>query len=95
MPQEVTLGDGHTLQGLAEGTETILPDGTTRKCKLEKVLYVPKLSCNLMSISKMSEAGKTTKLSMSSCEIQIKDMKVIAFATRVGNLCHLEHCQEM
>ena len=43
----------------------------------------------------MSEAGKTTKLSMSSCEIVNKDMKVIAFATRVGNLYHLEHCQKM
>ena len=63
VPQEVTLGDGHTLQGLAEGTvklETILPDCTTRKCKLEKVLYVPKLSYNIISISKVSEAGKAT-----------------------------------
>ena len=39
VPQEVTLGDGHTLQGLVEGTvklETILPDGTTEKASSKR-----------------------------------------------------------
>ena len=38
--QEVTLGDGHTLNGTGIGTvwiETLLPDGKSRKCRLEKV----------------------------------------------------------
>ena len=64
-PQQVTLGDGSPLEGPAEGTvklEMILPDGNTQKCKLENVLYVPKLSYSLLSVSKASEAGKTTSL---------------------------------
>ena len=59
--QEVTLGDGHTLNGTGIGTvriETLLPDGNSRRCTLKKVLYV---SYNLLSISKAAEAGNTTK----------------------------------
>ena len=51
-PQEVTLGDGHILEATAKVTvmiEMLLPDGSTKKCKLQDVLYVPKLSHNLLS----------------------------------------------
>ena len=47
IPQEVTLGDGSSLEGPAEGTvrfDAILPSGNTQKCRLENVLFVPKLS---------------------------------------------------
>ncbi len=40
-PIYVTLGDGRCLKGIAEGTvkiETLLPDGSINKCKLENVL---------------------------------------------------------
>ena len=63
-PQAVTLGDGHSLEGTAEGTvklETLLPDGSTKMCRLENVLLVPKLSYSLLSVSKASSAGKVTK----------------------------------
>lgn len=95
--QEVTLGDGHILQATAEGAvtlETLLPDGNTKKCTLENVLFVPKLSYSLLSVSKASEAGKITKFDNSGCEIINKDGKVIAFATRVGNLYCLEVCRK-
>ena len=36
--------------------------------------------------------GKTTKFDNSGCEILNKDKKVVAFATRVGNLHYLEFC---
>ena len=94
--QEVIVGDGHVLEATAEGTvtlETLLPDGNTKKCKLEKVLLVPKLSYSLLSVSKASEAGKTIKLNKSGCEIVNEKNEVIAFATRVGNLYHLEYCR--
>ncbi len=54
-PQEVTLVDRHSLQGTAEGTvklETFLPDGGTKKYRLDNVLYVPDLSYCLPSVSK-------------------------------------------
>ncbi len=52
-PQEVTLGDGRSLHGTAEGTvklETLLPDGGTKKCRLENVFYVPDLSYCLLGV---------------------------------------------
>ena len=96
-PQEVTLGDGHMLEATAEGSvtlEMLLPDGNSQKCTLKNVLYVPKLSYNLFSVSKASEAGKTAKFDNSGCEILNKDKRVIAFATRVGNLYYLEFCRK-
>ena len=61
-PQEITLGDGHVLETTAEGIitlETLFPDGNSQKCNLKNVLYVPKFSYNLLSVSKASEAGST------------------------------------
>ena len=52
-PQQVTLGDGSLLEGPAEGTvklDMILPGGSTQKCNLKNVLYVPKLSYSLLSV---------------------------------------------
>lgn len=49
---QVTLGDGHTLEATGRGTVALdmkLPDGMTKTCKLNDVLYVPKLSYNLLS----------------------------------------------
>ena len=56
--QEVTLGDGHALDGT----------GSTQRCTLNDVLYVPKLSYNLPSVSKAAVAGNTTKFGETGCE---------------------------
>lgn len=87
-PQEVTLGDGHVLEATGEGTvplDMLLPDGNAKRCNLLNVLFVPKLSYSLLSVTKVSETGKTTRFNNSGCEILNGDHKVIAFATRVGN----------
>ena len=96
-PQKVSLGDGHELDATHEGTvtlEMLLPDGCSKKCKLSNVLFVPKLSYSLLSVSKASESGKTTKFTKTGCEILNKDNKVIAFATTVGSLYYLEFCRK-
>ena len=95
--QEVTLGDGHTLDGTGIGTvriETLLPDENSQKSRLEKVLYVPKFSYNLLIVSKAAEAGNTTNFSGTGCEIVNRKGKVTAFATKVGSLYYLEYCQK-
>ena len=96
-PQQVTLGDESPLEGPAEGTvklDMILPDGSTQNCKLKNVLYVPKLSYNLLSESKASKARKTTKFDKCGCKILNQQKKVIAVATKHGNLFYLEHCRK-
>ena len=96
-PQQVTLGDGSPMEGPAEGTvklAMILPDGSTQKCKLENVLYVPKLSYSLLSVSIAFEAGKTTNFDKKECKIFNQEKKVIAVATKHGNLYYLDHSRK-
>ncbi len=57
-PREVILGDGHMLEASAVSLQMLLPDGNTKRCNLKDVLLVPKLSHNLLSVSKASELGK-------------------------------------
>ena len=60
--QEVTLGDGSTLIVTGEGTvdmNMVLKEAITRECTLKKVLYVPKLAYNLVSVPRAVDAKKT------------------------------------
>ena len=71
-PQRVTLGDGSSLEGPAKGTvilDRVLPNGRSQKCRIVNVLYVPMLYYSLLSVSKVSEAGKITKFNRTGCEI--------------------------
>ena len=45
----------------------ILPNGESKSCTLHSVLYVPKLSYNLISVSRVSEKGKIVKFTKSAC----------------------------
>ena len=38
-----------------------LPGGVLQECRLHDMLLVPDLSCNLLSVSKATEAGKTVE----------------------------------
>ena len=87
----MTLGDGHELEATGQGTVILEMklSGETRKCKLQNVLHVPKLSYNLLSVSKVTEAGKTVKFDEAECRIYNLNKKLIAMATRVGSLYYL------
>lgn len=56
---EVQLGNGKVLNETGRGKITLftaVPGGKHKKCKLQHVLLVPKLSYNLLSVSKATEA---------------------------------------
>ena len=92
-PLEVALGDGHLLEAIGRGVvsmKTKLPDGKVKKCKLHDVLCVPALSYNLLSVSKVTEAGKVTNFTDAGCQIVDSCQKVVAVAVRVGSLYYLE-----
>ena len=47
--EKATLADGSSLKVVERGTvnaRMVLPDGSTRECALQKVLYVPNLAYN-------------------------------------------------
>jgi len=71
-PIDVSVGDGRTLKATGRGIVSLnmkLPNGNLKKRKLIDVLYVPKLSYNLLSVSKASENGKTTEFNGPFCQI--------------------------
>ena len=89
------LGDGYAVEPTGRGTVVL---GLTEvgeinsTCKLHEVLYVSDLSHNVLSVSKAAKAGKVVKFTDTGCEILDSNKKVIAAATRVGSLYHL-NCQ--
>lgn len=98
-PVEVTFGDGHMLNATGRGTVSLkmkLPNCKTKECKLLDVLHVPKMSYNLLSVSKAAEAGKTTEFNRAGCQIFGASKKLIGSATRAGSLYFLDcdRCNE-
>ena len=68
-------------------------NGKTRQCQLYNVLYVPKLSYNLLSVSKATEAGKRVEFHSTDCQIVDQEGKTVAIGVRKGNLYYLS-CQQ-
>ena len=90
--EKVTLGDGRSLDDVGQGTVNammILPDGSTRECALQKVLYVPELAFNLVSVSKATEASKIVQFDITGCSFLNDKEKVTAFAESHNNLFHV------
>ncbi len=84
----VTLGDGHKLEAVGQGTVKLimnLEDGK-RECRLLNVLHVPSMAYNLLSVSTVAENGKDTVFKEGICEIITKNGVVIARAKRCGSL---------
>ena len=93
-PLEVALGDGRTLTASGKGKVKLhmeLPNGKTKTCMLSDVLYVPKLSNNLLSVAKAAQKGKVTKFTNDACYVLDKQHKLIAKASKVGSLYYLNH----
>ena len=81
MPEKVTLGDGHNLDAVGRGMVALvvkLPDGKRQRSRLRNVLLVPDLSHNLLSVSKVSDAGMVIE---SCCQIRNSKGEMRARAT--------------
>jgi L-fucose mutarotase/ribose pyranase (RbsD/FucU family) len=88
---KVILGDGSTPDVTGEGTvdmDMLLNDGIRRKCTLKKVLYVPELAYNLISVARAGDAEKTVHFDDSSCEFRNEKDEIIAVGAREGSLYH-------
>ena len=91
--ETVTLGDGKTLEVKSIGTvevEMSLLDGYKRRCSLQHVLYILKLSYNLISVTRETESGKTVTFSITRYEFKNDQKQITAVATKQGNLYHLK-----
>ncbi len=84
-PQHFTLGDGRQLKVAGKGDISLklkLPGGCTDVRKVIGVLYVPELTYNLLSMSRLTESGK--EVSFNEREGLISDRgEVIAMAYKM------------
>ena len=84
----VYVGDGKALKVVGEGDIVLnieTPSGKAKRCTVKNVLYVPELSHNLLSISKISSSGKCVNFSDKFCKI-MNDDKVVAFGRKIDSL---------
>ena len=94
---KVEVGDGRPLTAVGEGTVSLkvnLPNNKVENRTLEKVLYVPDLAHNLISISQVTLGGKITKFYGHSCKIFSKENKLLAVGKRLGKLYTLDCFQK-
>ena len=92
-PIDVVLGDGRALMVVGRGKvvlDIVLPNGESKLCMLQEVLYVPMVSYNL-SVSKASQKGMIVKFSKSACYMLEKKHEMVAKATKMGSLYQLDH----
>ena len=60
--EDITLSDGHSVKAFGIGTVNLIvrvSDEKQQRCRLFETLYVPKLSYNLLSVSKATRSGKS------------------------------------
>lgn len=88
-PSKVEVGDGRPLAAVGEGSISLkvnLPNDIVKTCVLEKVLFVPELAHNLISVSQAAQGGKITTFYESSCKIVDKKHNLLAVGNKIGKL---------
>ena len=92
-PQKVTLGDGHTLEAIVTGAVEVKLKLTGEESKirrLNEVLYVPTPAYNLLSVAKVTEAGKVIMFGKTQGEVIDGHREVVAVASKAGSLYYLK-----
>ena len=91
-PQEISLGNGHLVKATGKGTVLLkiaIGQNQIQRCELKDVLFVPELSYNLLSVSKIAKAGKIIKFASSECVLLDGNQRIIATASLIGSLYQL------
>ena len=81
----MSLGDGHSQDAVGIGTVILGAEqlsGDVKRCRLKDVLYVPKLTFNLISVAKVTSANKRIIFKEDGCQILDGDGSVVAIGKR-------------
>ena len=95
-PINVSVGDGRVLNAIGKGDIHLqfwLPSGELKSSKLNKVLHVPDMSKNLISVSMAALNGKSTIFDDKECKFFNNKKECVAYATKKGNLYYL-NCEK-
>ena len=91
-PQHVTLGDGHSLSAIGTGNVAIELWEVARPGSANYTMcsmYQSYHTYNLLSASKVTEAGKKVEFHSTDCQIVDREGKAVAIGIRKGNLYYL------
>ena len=89
----VKVGDGRTLKVAGEGTVLVKVLSESRKpitLTMNRVLHVPEMSCNLMSVRQIAENGFSITFKDQQCRISDKRGRLVAKGAKQGILCILD-----
>ena len=92
-PQQVGLGDGHTLDAVGIGTVEViiqLSRKQKRTCMMYDVLFVPGLKVNLFSVQSAAKKNHVIQFGHSRCWLKTKLGKLSATGTVINNLYYLD-----
>ena len=92
-PEKVGLGGDRTVDAIGVGNVHVkmkLKVGEPKKCVIYRVLYVPKLACNLFSVRAAVSKGNSVKFSKSKCWIQNPSGDLYGTGLLVGKLYQLD-----
>ena len=90
--KEIRVGDGSLVRANFEGTIKlrIRAINQVRKFKLRKVLFVPELKYNLLSVSQASESGKNVHFDKNGAQIKdVTSQETVGTATKDGKIYYL------
>lgn len=88
----ITLADGKRTQIQGEGSGVVYGvdgEGNTQKIDVNEVKFVPALSTNLISVSKLSQKGFKVSFDTDGCDIIDSGGTVVATGGRHGGLYYL------
>ena len=89
----VKLGNGRTVSAAGEGIVKLKvhrADGKEVTLKLHRVLHVPEMSVNLLSVKDVTDRGFRLMFTENSCQIQTESGKIVAEGVKRGNLYLLD-----
>ena len=96
-PEKVGLGDGRSVEAVGVGTvhlNMVFKVSDPKRAVVHKVLYVPKLACNLFSVRGAVAMGNTVKFGQSKCWIRDRNGKLRGMGTLVDKVYHL-NCESV
>ena len=91
-PETVSLGDGRTVEAIGVGNVSLSMQfkvSDPKRCVMYKVLYVPKLACNLFSVRAAASKGNSMKFNRSKCWIRDRGGHLVGMGQLEGKLYRL------
>lgn len=86
--EPVSLGDGKIVEALGEGDVQLELD-SRKTGTLKSVLYVPRLSCNLLSVSASTDQDLTVEFDRAGCCFKNRGGQIVGTGTRANRMYEL------